>query len=64
MKDGVLRAMGAALDGLDVGLCAFDVQDRTLHWNTAFLDIFPDTRAGCIWANLMPPCCKGFTAAA
>lgn len=42
MKDALLRAMGAALDGLEVGYCAFDEEDRTLAWNRTFLELFPE----------------------
>lgn len=42
MKDALLVAIGAALDGIDVGFCAFDSQDRTLSWNATFLSIFPE----------------------
>ncbi|AWN55632.1 hypothetical protein DK412_14530 [Methylobacterium sp. 17Sr1-1] len=30
------------LDGLDIGLCAFDAEDRTLAWNQTFLYLFPE----------------------
>ncbi|GHC98451.1 hypothetical protein GCM10007320_54170 [Pseudorhodoferax aquiterrae] len=42
MIDAVLRAMGLALDGLDVGFCAFDSQDRAVAWNVTFLELFPE----------------------
>ncbi|GHD03462.1 hypothetical protein GCM10007320_63560 [Pseudorhodoferax aquiterrae] len=42
MKDALLRAMGVAMDGLDVGLCAFDGEERARCWNTAFLEFFPE----------------------
>jgi diguanylate cyclase (GGDEF)-like protein/PAS domain S-box-containing protein len=42
MKDALLRAMGAAMDGLDVGFCAFDGKERARCWNAAFLGIFPE----------------------
>jgi len=38
----ILQAMGAALDGLETGLCAFDDLDRTLCWNRTFLRFFPE----------------------
>ncbi len=38
----ILRAIGAALDGLETGLCAFDDLDRTLCWNRTFLRFFPE----------------------
>jgi diguanylate cyclase (GGDEF)-like protein/PAS domain S-box-containing protein len=44
MKDALLRAIGAALDGLEVGYCVFDAEDRTVAWNLAFLDLFPEHR--------------------
>ncbi|CAM5793903.1 PAS-domain containing protein [Rhizobacter fulvus] len=37
-----LRALGAALDGLDTALCAFDDDDRALCWNRSFLRFFPE----------------------
>jgi PAS domain-containing protein len=42
MKDALLRTIGVALDGLDVGYCAFDSDDRTLAWNASFLELFPE----------------------
>lgn len=42
MKDALLHAVGAALDGLEIGLCAFDQADRTLAWNATFLALFPE----------------------
>lgn len=42
MKDALLRAIGEALDGLEVGYCAFDSDDRSLAWNASFLDLFPE----------------------
>ncbi len=42
MKTALLRAAAAALDGLDVGFCAFDHHDRTLAWNQTFLAFFPE----------------------
>lgn len=42
MKDAFLRAMGSALDGLGVGLCAFDSADLTVAWNATFLQFFPE----------------------
>ena len=38
----LIRVMGATLDGLDVAICLFDDQDRTLYWNRTFLEIFPE----------------------
>lgn len=37
-----LGAISETLDGLDIGVCAFDKDDRTLLWNRAFLRIFPE----------------------
>jgi PAS domain-containing protein len=42
MKDALLRAVGTALDGLEVALCVFDHHDRTLAWNNTFLAFFPE----------------------
>lgn len=42
MKDALLHAIGVALDGLEVGYCAFDSADRTLAWNMTFLNLFPE----------------------
>ncbi|MGC3983986.1 MAG: diguanylate cyclase [Pseudorhodoferax sp.] len=42
MLDTLLQAIGAALDGLEVGYCAFDNADRTLVWNATFLELFPE----------------------
>jgi diguanylate cyclase (GGDEF)-like protein/PAS domain S-box-containing protein len=42
MKAALLYAIGAALDGLEVGFCAFDQSDRTLAWNATFLVLFPE----------------------
>lgn len=42
MKDALLQAMGTALDGLDIGYCVFDQDDRTLAWNNTFLALFPE----------------------
>lgn len=44
MRETILRAVAAALDGLDVGFCAFDTDDCTLAWNETFLDFFPEHR--------------------
>lgn len=38
----LLRTIAATLDGLDVAMCAFDQDDRTLVWNRAFLRFFPE----------------------
>lgn len=42
MKDALLRAIGAALDGIEIGYCAIDAQDRTVAWNRTFLELFPE----------------------
>lgn len=42
MKDALLRAIGVALDGIEVGYCAFDARDQTLAWNATFLQLFPE----------------------
>lgn len=34
--------MAATLDGLNVAMCAFDAEDRTILWNRAFLRFFPE----------------------
>lgn len=39
---GPVRVMADALDGLAVGLCLFDEQDRCLLWNRTFLRFFPE----------------------
>jgi len=38
----LLQTIAATLDGLDVAMCAFDHDDRTLLWNRAFLRFFPE----------------------
>ncbi|MCF4126225.1 EAL domain-containing protein [Methylobacterium sp. SyP6R] len=37
-----LGLLADLLDGLDIGLCAFDADDRTLAWNQTFLYLFPE----------------------
>ena len=37
----LLGAISETLDGLDIAVCVFDEQDRTLLWNRAFLRLFP-----------------------
>ncbi|SFV16510.1 PAS domain S-box-containing protein/diguanylate cyclase (GGDEF) domain-containing protein [Methylobacterium sp. 174MFSha1.1] len=37
-----LGLLADLLDGLDIGLCAFDAEDRTLAWNQTFLYLFPE----------------------
>ncbi|WP_374674407.1 diguanylate cyclase [Ideonella sp.] len=44
MKIVLLRSIAAALDGLDIGFCAFDSQDRAVAWNETFLAVFPEHR--------------------
>ncbi len=36
------RRLGEILDGLDIGFCLFDDQDRTATWNRSFLRLFPE----------------------
>jgi PAS domain-containing protein len=36
------RAMAAALDRLNVAVCAFDADDRTAVWNDTYLRFFPE----------------------
>ena len=38
----LLHAIGDTLDGLDVALCAFDDDDRTIAWNRTFFKFFPE----------------------
>ena len=42
MKNALLSAICAALDGLEVAFCAFDNDDCALAWNATFLDFFPE----------------------
>lgn len=37
-----VETMGQILDGIHVGMCVFDAQDRVVHWNHMFLRIFPE----------------------
>ncbi|MDB5861045.1 MAG: multi-sensor hybrid histidine kinase [Ramlibacter sp.] len=37
-----LRLQAALLDGIEVGMCAFDLEDRTLVWNQTYLRLFPE----------------------
>ncbi|RAI60822.1 hybrid sensor histidine kinase/response regulator [Roseicella frigidaeris] len=39
---GTCRVLADVLDSLDIGLCLFDAQDRTLLWNRTFLRLFPE----------------------
>ena len=48
VSHSMLRAIGMALDALDVAMCVFDAQDRTLVWNQRFLDFFPE-HDGHVW---------------
>lgn len=50
MRDRILRSVGAALDGIEVGFCAFDADDRTIVWNRTFLELFPE-HAGFVHAG-------------
>ncbi|MCK8786353.1 EAL domain-containing protein [Roseomonas sp. NAR14] len=36
--------MARLLDGLDLGYCLFDPDDRTVLWNRTFLELFPEHR--------------------
>jgi signal transduction histidine kinase/ActR/RegA family two-component response regulator len=38
----LLQETAAALDGVDIALCVFDDQDKTLLWNRAFERFFPE----------------------
>ena len=46
----LLSTIAATLDGLDVAMCAFDQDDRTVLWNRAFLRYFPE-HAGHVYAG-------------
>lgn len=37
-----IKILGETLDGIDVAVCLFDHEDRTLYWNRTFLSIFPE----------------------
>jgi PAS domain S-box-containing protein len=37
-----LRVYATLLDGVDVAMCAFDLEDRALVWNRTFLRFFPE----------------------
>ena len=50
MKDALLTAFGLALDGVEVGYCAFNSSDHALAWNATFLEIFPE-HDGKIWVG-------------
>ncbi|MCU0932224.1 MAG: PAS-domain containing protein [Serpentinimonas sp.] len=34
--------LGEILDGLDLGICVFDAEDRALYWNRTFYKLFPE----------------------
>ena len=36
------RATADLLDSLDIALCLFDRNDRTVHWNQHFVRFFPE----------------------
>ena len=38
----LLTTMAATLEGLNIGMCVFDSEDRTLLWNRTFLEFFPE----------------------
>ena len=40
--EAALRTLATALDQLEVALCVFDEEDRTLLWNDTFLQFFPE----------------------
>ena len=40
--DPTTPAMAAALDRLNVAVCAFDADDRTAFWNDTYLQFFPE----------------------
>lgn len=44
MKDTLLRAIGAALDGLEIAFCALDRDEQVLAWNNTFFTFFPEQR--------------------
>jgi PAS domain S-box-containing protein len=37
-----VRIQAKVLDGIEVAMCAFDMQDRVLVWNSTFLRLFPE----------------------
>jgi diguanylate cyclase (GGDEF)-like protein/PAS domain S-box-containing protein len=41
-----LRVMGAVLDGLEIAAYTLDTDDRALHWNRTFLQLFPEHAEG------------------
>lgn len=36
------ETLGEILDGLDLGICVFDAEDRALYWNRTFYKLFPE----------------------
>ncbi|MBQ1764823.1 MAG: diguanylate cyclase [Aquincola sp.] len=42
MIRALLAVIGRALDGLDIGFCAYDPQDRLIHCNQMFMALFPE----------------------
>jgi diguanylate cyclase (GGDEF)-like protein len=38
----LLTTMASTLEGLNIGMCVFDSDDRTLLWNRTFLEFFPE----------------------
>lgn len=38
----ILKPIAAALDQLEVAICVFDAEDKTLVWNETFLHFFPE----------------------
>ncbi len=49
-SEAALRAMAMALDQLEVAMCVFDDEDRTILWNDTFLLFFPE-HAGHVFAG-------------
>ncbi|MDB5751578.1 MAG: hybrid sensor histidine kinase/response regulator, partial [Ramlibacter sp.] len=39
---GELRQQAELLDGIEVAMCGFDLQDRAVAWNRTFLRVFPE----------------------
>lgn len=48
--DAALRILATALDQLEVALCVFDEEDRTILWNDTFLQFFPE-HAGHVYSG-------------
>ncbi len=38
----LLNTIAATLEGLGIGMCVFDGEDRTVLWNRTFLEFFPE----------------------